>query len=92
MIVYPSKRDKQVHLGTVTGEYAYKTKPESNYPHHRSVKWLKTIPCTHFSQGALYEIGSAMSFFQVKNYAEEFYAAVKGKIISPPVIHDETLS
>lgn len=92
MIVYPSKRDKQVHLGIIMGEYVYKTKPESNYPHHRSVKWLKTIPRTHFSQGALYEIGSAMSFFQVKNYAEEFHAAVKGKVISPPVIHDETIT
>ena len=30
----------------------------------------------HFSQGALYEIGSAMSFFAVKNYADEFLSAL----------------
>lgn len=29
-----------------------------------------------FSQGSLYEIGSAMSFFMVKNYADEFLAAL----------------
>lgn len=42
----------------------------------RKVKWLKHLPRTAFSQGALYEIGSAMSFFTVKNYADEFMAAL----------------
>jgi len=48
------------------------------------VKWLKSFPRTHFSQGALYEIGSALSFFQVKNYADEFLATLTGK--SPALI------
>jgi restriction system protein len=30
-----------------------------------------------FSQGALYELGSALSFFQLKNYGDEFRAAVE---------------
>ncbi len=34
------------------------------------------MPRTVFSQGALYEIGSAMSFFTVKNFADEFMAAL----------------
>lgn len=41
-----------------------------------SVKWLRHLPRTAFSQGALYEIGSAMSLFSVKNYADEFLAAL----------------
>ncbi len=40
----------------------------------RSVKWARAVPRTRFSQGALYEIGSAMSLFQVKNYVDKFRA------------------
>ena len=70
-IVYPSKVDRTINLGIVEGEYAYC--PEATeYVQQRAVKWIKKLPRTAFSQGALYEIGSAMSFFMVKNYAEEF--------------------
>ena len=48
----------------------------SEYVQQRSVKWLKHLPRMSFSQGALYEIGSAMSFFMVKNYADEFLVAL----------------
>jgi restriction system protein len=40
---------------------------------------MKTFPRTYFTQGALYEIGSAMSFFQVKTYADEYLAALEGR-------------
>ena len=63
-----------VNIGEVTGPYIYvKDQP---YAQQRSVKWLKHIPRTDFSQAALYEIGSAMSFFTVKNYADEYLAAL----------------
>jgi len=40
----------------------------------------------------LHESGSAMSFFQIKNYAEEFFAAIEGKSVKPsPVQQDETV-
>jgi len=39
---------------------------------------------------ALYEIGSAMSLFQIRNYAHEFRQAVEGKTISSPIAPDET--
>lgn len=45
------------------------------------------MPRTNFSQGALYEIGSAMSLFQVKNYAEEFLSALHG--LAPPSPPDD---
>jgi restriction system protein len=41
--------------------------------------WIKHLPRTVFSQGALYEIGSAMTLFTVKNYADEFLAALDNK-------------
>lgn len=40
------------------------------------MRWLQHLPRTAFSQGALYEVGSAMPFFTVKNYADEYLAAL----------------
>jgi restriction system protein len=57
----------------------------------RSVKWLKSVPRLKFSQGALYEIGSAMSLFQIKNYADEFRAVLEGKVSNVPVKDDPTV-
>lgn len=84
LILYPSKKDKHVHFGRVAGEYRYDPSLESGYPHLRPVEWEKAVPRTSFSQGALYEIGSAMSLFQVRNYADEFAAVVKGGRVPPP--------
>ena len=93
IVVYPSKRDRQVHLGRVEGNYTYDPKTEPGYPHRRPVKWLRSVPRTHFSQGALYEIGSAMSLFLVKNYADEFRTALEGKSALPtPVAQDESVA
>jgi len=74
-IVYPSKIDRQINIGMVEGEYTY-VDDAVEYVQQRKVKWLKHLPRTAFSQGALYEIGSAMSFFTVKNYADEYMAAM----------------
>lgn len=92
LVVYPSKRDRQVHLGRVEGDYQHDPKTEPDYPNVRAVKWLKAVPRTLFSQGALYEIGSAMSLFLVKNYADEFRAALEGKAAPAPVTQDETVA
>ncbi len=92
LVVYPSKIDHRIHLGRVEGTYTYNSEPESSYPQHRAVHWLKTLPRTHFTQGALYEIGSAMSFFQVRTYAEEFRAASEGKTLEPKTTIDETVA
>ena len=74
-VVYPSKSDRMINIGEVTGDYSY-VADAHEYVQQRDVKWLKHIPRTYFSQGALYEIGSAMTFFAVKNYADEFLAAL----------------
>lgn len=84
LVIFPSKMDRQIHVGEIVGAYQYSLKPTPAYPQHRAVKWLKQFPRTKFSQGALYEIGSAMSFFQVKNYADEYLAALAGKETPQP--------
>ena len=74
-VVYPSKSDRMINIGEITGDYEFV--PDAHeYVQQRNVKWLKHIPRTSFSQGALYEIGSALSFFVVKNYADEFLSAL----------------
>lgn len=92
LVVYFSKQDRQVHIGKVEGEYVYNAEPESSYPHQRTVRWIARLPLTHFSKKALSEIGSSMSFFQVKNYAEEFRAALAGKILPLPTKADDTVA
>lgn len=74
-VVFPSKIDRQINIGTIEGDYIYNPNA-TEYVQQRKVKWLKHLPRTAFSQGALYEIGSAMSFFAVKNYADEYLEAL----------------
>jgi len=93
VVVYPSKIDRQVHIGQIKGGYVYDPARDPKYPQQRAVKWLHAIPRTHFSQGALYEIGSSLSFFQIKNYVEEFKAAIAGEEpLPPPVDEAETVA
>ena len=75
-IVFPSKSDRMVYIGEVMGNYEYDDS-QDEYVQIRSVKWLKHFPRTKFSQGALHEIGSAITFFLVKNYADEFLSALE---------------
>jgi len=91
-VLYPSKKDRQIYIGKVEGPFQYNPDLEAGYPNQRAVKWLKAMPRTSFTQGALYEIGSAMSFFQVKNYADEFMAVLEGKPAQLPGVEDETVA
>jgi restriction system protein len=93
LVIYPSKQDKQVHIGRVSGPYRYAPDQAIRYPHQRQVKWLASVPRLQFSQGALYEIGSALSLFQVKSYADEFRAAVDGDAVpAVPVDQDDSVA
>ena len=74
-IVFPSKIDRKINIGIVESDY-FHDDAAAMYPNQRKVKWLKHLPRTAFSQGALYEVGSALSFFQVKNYSDEFLKAL----------------
>lgn len=75
-VVFPSKFNREINIGIVESDYIY-SPAETEYVQTRKVKWLKHFPRTAFSQGALYEVGSAMSFFSIKNYAEEYLNALE---------------
>lgn len=87
-VVFPSKVNRQINIGVIEGEYLFSPN-EAEYVQTRKVKWLKHLPRTSFSQGALYEVGSAMSFFSLKNYADEYLAALEKSGKKVEVVSDD---
>ena len=75
-IIFPSKADRMINIGKVEGEYQY-IPDAAEFVQQRKVRWLKHLPRTAFSQGALYEVGSALTLFAVKNYPDEFLHALE---------------
>lgn len=84
--------DGLVHIGQITGEYRYEPSWLSDYPNVRQVKWLKALPPMRFTQGALYELGAAMTLFQLNKYGEEYLAALEGNTPDPVAEDDETVA
>lgn len=79
LVVYPSKPSRQIYIGEIKSEYQYRPDSHEEFVHQHNVEWKAKYPRTKFTQDALYEIGSALTLFQVKNYADEFLAALEGK-------------
>ena len=93
-VIFPSKSDRKINIGVIESDYHY-APAAGEYVQQRNVKWLRHLPRTFFSQGALYEIGSAMSFFAVKNYADEFLSALDkdfNKHVSETSEEDESVA
>lgn len=90
-VVFPSKSNREVNIGVVDSDYIYDP-TQIEYVQTRKVKWLKHLPRLSFSQGALYEIGSAMSFFAVKNYADEYLAAMDKGFKKATTANDEDIT
>lgn len=91
IVAYASKQDRMIHIGRVTSAYRYDPTIVPKYWNLRSVEWLRHVPRTKFTQGALYEIGSALSLFQIKNYADEYAAAIENRTTPVPVGKDPTI-
>ncbi len=78
-VIYPSKVDGMLHLGRIAGAYRHDRKISAEFPNLRPVKWVKAVPRTIFSKAALYESNSTLTLFQIRQYAGEFFAAMKGE-------------
>lgn len=87
-IVYRSRFDRQVYVGKVTGNYRFDQSIAFEYPNVRQVQWKGHFSPSLVSQGALHELGSALTLFQLKNYGEEFLTALEGKA---PAENDQTV-
>ena len=90
-VVFPSKSNREINIGIIESDYIYEPKAVE-YVQQRKVKWLKHLPRTAFSQGALYEVGSALSLFTIKNYADEYFSALEKTFKKAPLeIEDESV-
>lgn len=90
-IVFPTKHNRSINIGQVVGEYYYDEK-EKYFINKRNVKWIKTLPRTSFSQGALYEVGSFLTIFKIKNYSNEFIDVSEGKVNNNLIENDESVA
>jgi restriction system protein len=91
LVIYPSKSDRMINLGTIQGNYGFQSSSDVKFgPNRRSVKWIRNIARAEFSQSALHEIGSAVTLFQVKNNADEFLAAFEGIPLESEDVDAET--
>lgn len=89
IVVYPSKADRMVNIGRVSGPYEYDPTRSAEYPNQRRVDWLVHVPRASFTQSALHEIGSAITLFRVSTHTDEFLAALEGKQLEPTAIDEE---
>lgn len=91
-VVFPSKSNRQINIGIIESDCFFDSS-QPLYPRMRKVKWVRNLPRTAFSQGSLYEVGSALTFFSVKNYSDEFLSAIDAgfKVNSDPDAEDETV-
>ena len=72
LVVAPYKVDSTLNFGVVDGPYEYHDN-EPRHPHRRKVRWLRTgVARGLFPQPALYEIGSALTLFQVRKHDAVF--------------------
>jgi restriction system protein len=71
-VIYPRKADRTLRWGEIVEPYVYDTEAAPEFAHRRGVRWLGRLPRDAFSQGALYELGSVLTLFEVKSFAEEF--------------------
>jgi len=87
-VVFPSKFNREINLGIIESAYEFDSNAVDYVQQHK-VKWLKHLPRTAFSQGALYEVGSALTFFSIRNYIEEYLAAFDKNFIAKVAVTDE---
>jgi restriction system protein len=79
VVVYPCKADRTINIGLIDGPYRFDASAAEDCPNIRPVRWLKSLPREEFSQTALYEMGSFLTLFEIKNNADEVFAAMRGE-------------
>lgn len=71
-VIYPRKCDRTLHWGVVTGPYVFEGRAEAEFSHRRAVEWRNALSRDVFSQASLYELGAALTLFEVRAFADEF--------------------
>lgn len=74
-VIYPRRTDRTLHWGRIVGPYMYDGECRSGFAHRRQIEWIGTAPRDDFSPGALYELGSTMGLFRIREFALELLKA-----------------
>ncbi len=84
LVIAPYKADSTLNFGVVTGDYTFDAAAPV-HQHRRTVKWInREVPRAVFPKPALFEIGSALTLFQVtKNVAAFLPYFESGKVTEP---------
>jgi len=99
-VLTPVQPTREVMLGSFEGDYEYKPKEASGYPHCRKVRWVKTVSRDFFSSSFRASLGSTLTVFDMTYYLGELESILQGKPIpedeAPPEeetsFYDETRS
>jgi restriction system protein len=92
IVVYRSTSGGVIHLGEVNGPYLYDVSHDPGHPNRRPIKWIKTVPVTAVTLGALHELGSALAFFKLENHADEWVQALAGSAVATADDSDEVVT
>ncbi|WP_304341036.1 restriction endonuclease [Metaclostridioides mangenotii] len=78
-VVLPSKVNRTIHFGKITGDYCHNPYAENPYYHYREVNWFATdIPRDNFEQDILYSMGAFMTVCRIhKNNAKDRLLAME---------------
>ena len=86
LIIYPNRADSTLNFGRIDNDY-YWDGAAAFHRSRRKVTWLQTgVPRARFSQGARYEVGSALTLFRVKGHADEFETFVANGNLAQDVV------
>jgi restriction system protein len=73
-VVFPSRADSTINIGKIAGEYFF-DRAATMHKHRRIVEWIAIgLPRSSVTQSARFEIGSAVTLFQVRRHPNEFLA------------------
>lgn len=77
--VLPSKLEKEIFIGKITGDYQFNPKAEVPYYHSRKVEYFQAIPRTHFKQDLLYSFGAFSTICSISrnNAVKRFFAMMQ---------------
>lgn len=86
VVVAPYKPTSTINIGVIASDYYYEPAAET-HRHRRRVDWKQVgLARTVFTQSALYEIGSVLTVFRIRNHTQEFLAALDSAGTSLEVI------
>jgi len=76
VVLYPSSKTREVHVGVVIGKYMFAER-DVEFPHQRKVRWMASFPKSSLSRTAQYELGAARTLFRYKRHLSEILQKIR---------------